>query len=561
MSNEAYEHYFSFKTRMLYSALVDADFLDTELFMNDGKVDRKKTKSIEELTSRAERFIEDHGFLNSSGSNLMIRRAGLLKECIEIGKISEPGFFRLVAGTGEGKTVSSLLFALEHAKKNGMDRVIYLLPYTSIIEQNSKVLKTVLGEENVLEHHSNYSFPQDEELKHLQLAAENWDIPIIITTNMQFFESFYASRSSRCRKLHNVANSVIILDECQGLPVDFLKPCLEVVNQLVAHYHTSAVFSTATQPALEALLRDVRFTDIQFNPSVEKEKLFSTTNLDCLEISDLIQMLQRESQALCIVNTRALAQEIFGELKDDSSAFCLTTLMTPIHRSQVISQIQNRLKKKEKCLVISTSLIEAGVDLDFECVYRQTGSLDSYIQAAGRVNREGKRDSNDCYLKMFSVPNEIIPDDLSLPISVTKSLLSAETDNFFTADVINKYFAELFALKGMQLDAEGILDLFHLNDMKFRTASRKMHLIHDEGAQLIVPDETLQKSLQKLNQGKAQKEDFRFLQKHSVQISERLEKKLKSKNCIRDIQGVNDLYILENPDLYDLKVGLRTDGY
>lgn len=238
---------------MIYSCLVDADFLDTEYFMKNGQVERDSGNSMNVLLKRLEKHIS--GWLPNNELNTVNgRRTEILKYCLKNGEKGR-GLFRLTVPTGGGKTIDSLAFALRHAVKHHMSRIIYVIPYTSIIEQNAEVFREILGEGNVLEHHSNVNFESSEELKPMQLASENWDKPVIVTTNVQFFESLFASKSSKCRKIHNIANSVIIFDEAQMLPNDYLKPCISMMEELLNHYRTSIVLCTATQPALTTFLK------------------------------------------------------------------------------------------------------------------------------------------------------------------------------------------------------------------------------------------------------------------------------------------------------------------
>ena len=235
--------------RMLYSCLVDADFLDTERFMKDGVVERDSGESMEMLFHKLQDHVADW-LKNNDNTTINGRRSEILRNCLEQGK-SPKGLFQLTVPTGGGKTVASLAFALRHAVEHHLDRVIYVIPYTSIIEQNAQVFREILGSENVLENHSNVDYEDSEEFKPLQLAAENWDKPVVVTTNVQFFESLYANKSSKCRKLHNIVNSVIIFDEAQMLPANYLKPCMAMIEELLQQYGISIVLCTATQPALQ----------------------------------------------------------------------------------------------------------------------------------------------------------------------------------------------------------------------------------------------------------------------------------------------------------------------
>ena len=382
----------AFFTRMLYSCLVDADFLDTEKYMSYGTILRGNNVGINELREKFNIFLSNQVYKKTRINN---KRNKILKRCIEMAKLPV-GLYTLTVPTGGGKTLSSLAFALNHAVKNDLQRIIYVIPYTSIIEQNAKVFKNVLGEENVLEHHSNYQFDENtsENLQSLQLklklAAENWEIPIVVTTNVQFFESLFSNKSSRCRKLHNIAKSVIIFDEAQMLPINYLKPCLLAISELVFNYNSTALLCTATQPSInEFLPQPIRPIEIMDNPrqlylDFKKVKVM---NIGKLDDDALAQNLSNHDQVLCIVNTRKHANEIFNKL--DGASFHLSTLMCPIHRQETLKEIRRCLKEGLRCRVVSTQLIEAGVDVDFPVVFRSMAGIDSIVQSAGRCNREG----------------------------------------------------------------------------------------------------------------------------------------------------------------------------
>lgn len=401
----------AFFTRMVYSALVDADFLETETFINQGKKPRGRYPNIETLFQRLSRKLES---FQSPTKPINQKRTEILNICLEKA-VNPPGLFTLTVPTGGGKTLSSLAFALKHAVSHGLKRIIYVIPYTSIIEQNAAVFKENLGINNVLEHHSNFDWNQsnihnqdvssfDDEtnqaLQKLKLAAENWDIPVVVTTNVQFFESLFANRSSRCRKLHNLAKSVLIFDEAQMLPREYLKPCLFAVAELVRNYGASAVFCTATQPCIKQLLpTGLTLQEITTDPQelynfYRRVQIHHLGKLSDLELS---QKINDSPQVLCIVNTRKHAKSLFNMISDEGR-FHLSTLMCPAHRKQTIEEIREHLKAGQPCRVVSTQIMEAGIDVDFPIGYRALSGLDSIIQAAGRVNREGKAASGNLYV-------------------------------------------------------------------------------------------------------------------------------------------------------------------
>lgn len=396
---------------MLYSCLVDADYIDTETFMN-GDAGRGNYEPLSALCDKLTAYISKW---NNPTREIDILRQKILNSCIE--KASAPrGIFSLTVPTGGGKTVASMAFALNHAAANSMKRIIYAIPYTSIIEQNAKVFRDILGQENVVEHHSQVSYELSENADELEyrsaLATENWDAPVIVTTAVQFFESLYANRSSKCRKLHNIANSVIIFDEAQMIPSNNLRPCVAAIAELVRAYNATAVLCTATQPAIDEMLLEYSKKEsvVELCPDVdgmfEKFRRTSFEKEGRLTTDELVSRLESQQQVLCIVNTRKFAQEVYEALPSEGR-FHLSTLMCPVHRKQKLDEIRERLKSGKTCRVVSTSLIEAGVDVDFPRVFREMAGLDSILQAAGRCNREGKRSAESSIVTVFESENKV----------------------------------------------------------------------------------------------------------------------------------------------------------
>lgn len=328
--------------RMLYSCLVDADFLETESFMKNNHVERTSGEEMASLLARLERHIgswlENYDLNSING-----RRTEILKSCLTAGE-NDRGLFHLTVPTGGGKTIASLAFALKHAVRHQMEHIIYVIPYTSIIEQNAQVFREILGHDNVLENHCNVDYGNSEELKPMQLASENWDKPVIVTTNVQFFESLFASRSSKCRKIHNIANSVVIFDEAQMLPLEYLKPCIAMMENLMDFYRTSIVLCTATQPALDSIF-DQHRRYIELCPNINEQfeffKRVIYENLGIIEFDALIERLKNEKRVLCIVNTKKSAQQLYEQLSGDG-VYHLSTSMYPKHRKRYL----HRLKKE-----------------------------------------------------------------------------------------------------------------------------------------------------------------------------------------------------------------------
>lgn len=453
----------AFRTRMLYSCLVDADFLDTEAFMNNAPLRQGMGDPLPELLDRLRQRLASFGTPDSSVS---VKRAQVLRDCLAAAQAPR-GLFSLTVPTGGGKTLSSLAFALSHAIQNQLDRVIYVIPYTSIIDQTARVFREALGDGSVLEHHHNvnYDVPDSGETDPRALAAENWDAPVVVTTNVQFFESLFSNRSSRCRKLHNIANSVVIFDEAQMLPVELLLPCIRTIEQLVVNHRCTAVLCSATQPALEPFLTpSVRPCEICTDPQALYAALRRVRYEDLGQLDDeaLLSRLNAHDRALCVVNTKLQAQTLYQGLSGEG-CYHLSTLMTPTHRRRTLLEINARLDPRRRdrppCRVVSTSLIEAGVDVDFPVVYREEAGLDSEIQAAGRCNREGRLSPRDAVVYFFS-PEERYqrkrPLSLHLPVSVSRLVQKSHAD-IASPEAIHAYFSQYFNAKGTSLDQKDIL--------------------------------------------------------------------------------------------------------
>ena len=517
----------SFWTRMLYSCLVDADYLDTERFMSRGQVCRWKG---EEITVLAERLRAYTAPWQSPQTDLNRLRCEILRACAEAGD-KPRGIYTLTVPTGGGKTVASLAFALRHAAAHGMKRVIYVIPYTSIIEQNAKVFRDILGDENVLEHHSGVWFeladgaPPQEIRK--ALAAENWEIPVVVTTAVQLFESMYAARSSQCRKLHNLADSVVIFDEAQMLPLPHLRPCTAAMGALAEQFRATVVLCTATQPVLNDLLRDYAphcpVTELCPRAAGEYERFRRVTfrREGVLTDEEIARLLGEQRQALCIVNSRKAAQSVFSKLPQEGS-FHLSTLMIPAQRQQLLEEIHRRLKDGEPCRVISTSLIEAGVDVDFPTVYRELAGLDSVLQAAGRCNREGLRSAGDSIVTIFE-RTELPPVLFRTAIGAAKEALEGGCDPA-VPETMTWYFRALRSLSGEALDKQGVVKAFTDGiegcEFPFETVARQFRLIWRETRTVYIPYGEGEELLRRLRAGEGGKELYRRLGRYAVPVYE-----------------------------------------
>lgn len=543
--------------RMLYSCLVDADFLDTEYFMKEGRTQRETGEEPSVLLEKLKKHVAGW-LLNEDTETVNGRRTEILRHCFECGH-KERGIFQLTVPTGGGKTIASLAFALQHAVENQMDRVIYVIPYTSIIEQNAAVFRKILGEQNVLENHYNVDYESTEELMPMQLASENWDKPVVVTTNVQFFESLFANKSSKCRKLHNIANSVIIFDEAQMLPTDYLKPCIAVMEELAANFGSSIVLCTATQPALSPFFqREMPVTELC--PRVEEQFRFfervTFQNVGTISEDELIEKLQKEEQALCIVNTKKRAQRLYQKMKGEG-VFHLSTAMYPKHRRRVLDKIRRLVKDGKRCILISTSLVEAGVDLDFCTVYRQLAGVDSMIQAAGRCNREGKRAAQDSFAYLFQFEEKEYVPGQQLQIDVSKMLLS-EGEDISSLHRIEKYFEALYHFRGESLDKKKIFEEFKDKRYNFAKAAKEFKLIEENTLTVFISrEEDAEELLWQIKHQGYTKSGMRKAGQYCVQLYENDIEKLRGAGMLRQVPGgIENFYELVDSGQYSEEMGL-----
>ena len=550
-----------FFTRMLFSCLVDADYTDTGEFMEGQTFGIGETASIEELWARLQSYIS--GWFPPKGE-LNAKRCAILEQCIRQGQERKPGLYTLTVPTGGGKTVASLAFALAQAKARGMKRVVYVIPYTSIIEQTADTFRTILGPENMLEHHSGVQFdlPEDgvstPETERLTRAAETWDMPVVVTTAVQFFESLFSNMPSQCRKLHNLAQSVIIFDEAQMLPVPYLRPCVWAIAQLVKDYGASAVLCTATQPALSPLFQE-------FAPELPMEELcpikpeewdafrrVTFRKVGKLSHEELAMKLQEKGQVLCVVNTRAAAQEIFQRLTGEGN-FHLSTLMYPAHRRAVLDEVRRRLREGLPCRVVSTSLIEAGVDVDFPAVYRDEAGLDSILQAAGRCNREGDRPPDDSVVTIFRGEGKI-SSLFATAVGSGRSVLDRYED-IASREAVHAYFSMLLDLKGKAAqDTQHILSLMGSELFPFRTISERFHLIDSPTVTVYVPRDEGAELVEHLRAGERSRALFRQLGQYGVSVYPQHLEALDRAGALKQLEDGS--VILTDLTLYSNSTGL-----
>ena len=588
---DAHYPYFSyaFFTRMLYSCLVDADYLDTEAFyaaIEGTTIERGGYPALSDLQTQLRRYLAglcENAAQQSGADSAHAALNRLRREILDhaTAQAAEaPGLFRLTVPTGGGKTFTSMSFALEHARQHDLRRIIYVIPFTSIIEQNAAAFRAAFAPLGaaVLEHHSTFDDSklqkQDQSSKDkLRRASENWDAPVVVTTAVQFFESLFADRSARCRKLHNIAGSVIILDEAQMLPPNLLLPIVQAIKELAQNYHCSVVLCTATQPAVQAADGFYRGLENVREIAPEPEALFAQLRRTTVQHigkqadADLLAKLGEYSQMLVIVNNRRQARSLYDAAAKQGldGVFHLSTLMCAAHRRQTLESIRARLKNGAPCRVIATSLIEAGVDVDFPLVMRAEAGLDSVAQAAGRCNREGKQAAENSHVWIFA-PEESWqnPPELAFQAEVMRVIARHHADDLLSTAAITAYFRELYTLKGRDLDKENILQK-HSNaktslDFPFQTIADKFRMIKSPMLPLLIPfNSEAEKLIEALRHADHIGGLLRELQPYTVQIPEKALAALYTGGRIEPINEQNfgrQFYTLIGLDLYDEVAGL-----
>ncbi len=591
---------FALWVRMLFSALIDADFLDTERFKDPAHFDaRGAFPVISELQSAYRDHMKSIAS-NATPTKVNLVRANVLSQCLEKAVELEPGAFSLTVPTGGGKTLASLGFALEHAHRYNKRRIIYAIPFTSIIEQTADVFRSAfkgLASDPVIEHHSQSDV--DGQTLSSRLTCENWDAPLIVTTNVQLFESLFAARTSTCRKLHRLANSVIVLDEAQQLPPEFLQPILDVLRLLIAHYGVTVVFCTATQPVLSSRTlfdssRNLRgfgageVREIVNNP----DELFETlrrvrvrlpARLDVgTDWDTLAKSVAAQPCGLVITNRKSDARELWQKLPD--SPIYLTTDLCGAHRSALIGQIRARLEARrlgtdERPLrVVSTSLVEAGVDLDFPIIWRSLAGLDALAQAAGRCNREGLL-SDLGELVVFVAPRGEPQGALMRGANESRSVLAGLDDPhgvrlLAEREWMDRYFRRYYSDCPHGHDQHGIVDLLHRGvkgrnldeslQVAFRSAAERFHLIDDEDTATVYVRYSangdfseIDRLLGPLQAGVADRWLMRKLQRYAVSVRRRQIAVLESHGEIAPVAA--GAYVLRNHARYHPELGLCVD--
>jgi CRISPR-associated endonuclease/helicase Cas3 len=564
-------------TRMLYSALVDADYLDTEAFVasvdperSGGSVERDNWHALSAyvpvLDARLARLqVEAHD------TPVNVERRRVLEWCRRAAD-SPRGAYTLTVPTGGGKTLSALAFALHHAKHHDLRRVIIALPFTSIIDQTVAVLRDVfvpaLGPNILVEHHSAIDPPHDTRAN--QLASENWDAPLIVTTQVQLFESLFANRSSRCRKLHNLANAVLILDEVQTLPCGLLAPILDQLQDLKSNYGVTLLLTTATQPSLHSRLLGARpFAGLEPQPTeivpadamdglfgaLRRVKVHWPEGEGALEWADLAQAINEHEQVLAIVHRRADAKTLWQMVEEGRrpNLYHLSALMCPAHRRDVLERIRQALHDGRPCRVISTQLVEAGVDVDFPVVYRAMAGLESLAQAAGRCNREGQLPHGE--FRVFNAPTAP-PGELRHHADIAQVMRRLNSDlDLMAPDTFRGYFDRLYSQK--PTDALGVQRL--RESLLFRTTADTFKMIEDSSATVFVPyEQEGSKAVAALRKAGPSRARFRALQPFGVSVYRTDLEKLTSAGAVELLH--ESVYVLIDTTRYDKDCGLNTEG-
>lgn len=557
--------------RMLYSCLIDADYLDTERFIQPEQAALRGSKAkMEELWSKLEKHLLSFGKPTTEINKI---RNEIQQACLDKSSGSA-GFYSLTVPTGGGKTLSSLVWALNHAIQNDKKRIIIAIPYTSIIVQTASMLRSIFGDDNVLEHHSNIDVNDHKEngtTEKLKLATENWDYPIIVTTNVQLFESMMSSHPSNCRKLHNICNSVLILDEVQTLPTDFLQPIVDTFDTYHRLFGVSVLFTTASQPVLEGTHHGTN-PNVSLNGLKEiREIIPPHANLHdrlrrvMLDIDETPQTydevagkLMQHDRVLCIVNTRRDAKEIFDRLPKEGIRIHLSRMMCPSHLSEKIQEMKKALANPDNKIVrvVSTQLIEAGVDIDFPVVFRQEAGLDSILQAAGRCNREGKLPI--CTTHVFSLTAEhTLPRGFMTQCNNARLNMGKEHD-WFSPEAMTNYFLQLYS-RIQSFDKKDMKHyLYNPEELMFETAAQEFRLIDDSTVPVIV---NWQDSMSLVEQLKVEGPSYGLIKRlslYSVNLRKYDWERMKNDKSVEET--VEGIYVTSGTKQYDRNVGLLTDN-
>ncbi len=529
--------------RYLFSALTDGDWLSTENHFDSEKSSLRSARTLK-IDFMLERLEAEFATKSKVGEINELRNK-VRAEAIAMASL-DSGCYSLALPTGMGKTLTSVSWALSHAKHNNLKRVVIVLPYISIIDQTANELKKIFGEEWILEHHSSFNEGHDlpaarkedysAEQKWKKLACENWDFPIIVTTTVQFFESLFSNKPAKCRKIHNIAESVVIFDEVQTIPKEVVLPTLGILNDIQTVMKASFLFCTASQPAYEkrpGFDGINAITPLIANPGILYDKtkrvtyhlLDNLTPTTFMRLSEVI--VERHETTLVIFNTKKDALEFFKLMKTSDiwdAAYHLSTAMCPDHRKRTIGDIRTYLEAKKRILVVSTQLIEAGVDFDFPLVFRALAPLEAIIQSAGRCNREGKLNQfgklGNVYI--FALQDAKYPDKTYAACAgYAEELLKSDINRLYSHDVFEGYYASVFSLYIDQSRQQAIINA--RKAFNFETVNDSYRYLKDASEGLFIANYNSEswQLLERLESKKfLSRDDYRSMQPFSVQAYE-----------------------------------------
>ena len=571
-----------FLVRMLYGALCDADDRETAAFYREVEGRPAPERPTHVSAAMRDAFDLHMSKLPGEGRVNDLRRRVLAHSRTVAER--EPGLFTLTVPTGGGKTLTSLGFGLDHALRHGLRRLIFVVPYTSIIEQTADVFREVLGPDAVLEHHSNADWDGDDESEAEQrkVMGASWDVPVVVTTAVQFYESLHAARKKRCRKLPSLARSVVVLDEAQTMPLPLLRPCLAALRELMEGYGASVVLSTATQPALtraggfpgpEALegAREIAPDPAGLFRALKRVEVREVGRMDDAALAGRIGGAE---QVLAIVDNRMQARGLFDAIRGVPGAAHLSTLMVPAHRRAVLAELRARLRNGMPVRLVSTSLIEAGVDVDFPLVLRAAAGIDSVAQAAGRCNREGKLDGLG-QVEVFQSEHPAPPAVEQFAV-IGRQVLAEWHEDPIGEDAVASYFRRLWDAYGPEaLDAaevgpariRGILTAISRAGAgcPFEQIEKAFRIIPDGERSVIVLDGEWgvpSADLENLRHGSAGAV-AKLVQPHAVNVPWRLWATLRDGGHISwwaPERFQEQFAVLQNSDLYDARAGLSGEG-
>ena len=557
---------YSFFTRYLFSCLTDADFIDTERFVTtntDRGIDGDFQKAYEKVCEK----------LNSFKIETKLQESrSIIQEQVYKSVESNANVYTLNMPTGSGKTLCSIRAALKTAIENKKKRIIYVIPYVSIIEQTAKVFEDIFGDVlPVLQHHSNYDFDDDKNedeneitSEKLKRSCENWDAKLIVTTNIQFFESLYHYKGRRLRKLHNLADSVIIFDEIHMLPINYIQPCLRAIGYVTKYLNSTAILMSATMPNYDKFMERY-MSGVKIENAVKDTSLFNVFDkcryeyIGKCELASLAEKAQEYDNALIIVNKRKTARELYDICSGNK--YHLSTYMTPLHRSEIIAKIKEDIKNGINTTVISTSLIEAGVDLDFKAVFREIAGIDNILQSGGRCNREGKMDMGDVFVFETDGGNYQTKkkSDIIIRANITRNLFE-EFENISTDKCIKEYYGRLLNYKEKKIEENTITAIMgndlRIDGIPFRTYAESFNFIDNQVIGIVIPCDENRGLIKELKDGKLSVK--RNLQRYSASVNKDEFKELFQIGIIETLDcGV---CILANTDYYKSDVGLTLEN-